>query len=71
MEADIKKLRHNIETASALYQTKYNDNIKLSNSDDFFLRKTQRIITMSNELGNNRLKKLTVRNPRIEGPCTN
>ncbi|EEZ8987333.1 toxin B, partial [Escherichia coli] len=51
-----QKLRHNIETASALYQTKYNDNIKLSNSDDFFLRKTQRIITMSNELGNNRLK---------------
>ncbi|EFM8965804.1 YopT-type cysteine protease domain-containing protein, partial [Escherichia coli O157:H7] len=51
-----QKLRHNIDTASTLYQTKYNDNLKLSNRDDFFLRKTQRIITMSNELGNNRLK---------------
>ena len=48
-------LRHNIETASALYQTKYNDELILSNRDDFFLKKTQHIITMSNELGNNRL----------------
>ncbi len=46
-------LRHNIETASALYQTKYNDELILSNRDDFFLKKTQHIITMSNELGNN------------------